>query len=689
MYTNELKSIDISNIKGITGYQKTLLNKIKIFTVFDLLYYFPFRYEDRTKISSIQDGLLNEINITTIVTVIEHQSIYFNRRKHPKILVQDKETRAYLVAFNRPYIKKSLVIGKQYWLNAQFVYKFNEIQASSFTFEAYKTDKQPKEFGMILPVYRTTEKLTQKKIHKIMKSAIQEFLRPIDDELPEYILSKYKLSDKTTALKTMHFPENFILLKKARYRLAYEELLAIQLSVSMKRNNIKAVKKVFAYNKTDLLLQYTKSLPFSLTNAQTRVIREITKDMQSSTSMHRLLQGDVGSGKTIVAVCAIVLAINNNYQTALMVPTEVLALQHYNKIKTAIEPLGINTVLLTGSLTAKEKQAVYAMLENGEIDLVIGTHALFQKDVRYKNLSLIVIDEQHKFGVEQRIALSKKATNPDILVMTATPIPRTLTLTVYGDLDVSVIDEMPANRKPIKTKWITKEGYNAMLKFVGNKLRKKQQTYFIYPLIEESETLNTKAATQMYDNLRKHFKDYTTGLIHGRIKSDEKDQIMQDFKTGKIDVLISTTVIEVGIDVPNASVIIIENSERFGLSQLHQLRGRVGRGIEQSYCILVTTDFYSEETEHRMSVMVKYIDGFKISEEDLKLRGPGEILGVRQSGMPEIRFSEFLYDDKLLLQARAEAQAILDKDPLLELPENRRLYEGIVKFLPTDYLKSG
>lgn len=689
MYTNELKSIDISNIKGITSYQKTLLNKIKIFTVFDLLYYFPFRYEDRTKISSIQEGLLNEINITTIVTVIEHQSIYFNRRKHPKILVQDKETRAYLVAFNRPYIKKSLVIGKKYWLNAQFVYKFNEIQASSFTFEAYKTDKQPKEFGIILPVYRTTEKLTQKKIHKIMKSAIQEFLRPIDDELPEYILSKYKLSDKTTALKTMHFPENFILLKKARYRLAYEELLAIQLSVSMKRNNIKAVKKVFTYNKTDLLLQYTKSLPFSLTNAQTRVIREITKDMQSSTSMHRLLQGDVGSGKTIVAVCAIVLAINNNYQAALMVPTEVLALQHYNKIKAALELLGINTVLLTGSIPTKDKQEIYAMLENGEIDLVIGTHALFQKDVRYKNLSLIVIDEQHKFGVEQRIALSKKATNPDILVMTATPIPRTLTLTVYGDLDVSVIDEMPANRKPIKTKWITKEGYNAMLKFVGNKLKKKQQAYFIYPLIEESETLNTKAATQMYDNLRKHFKDYTTGLIHGRIKSDEKDQIMQDFKTGKIDVLISTTVIEVGIDVPNASVIIIENSERFGLSQLHQLRGRVGRGIEQSYCILVTTDFYSEETEHRMGVMVKYIDGFKISEEDLKLRGPGEILGVRQSGMPEIRFSEFLYDDKLLLQARAEAQAILDKDPLLELPENRRLYEGIVKFLPTDYLKSG
>jgi ATP-dependent DNA helicase RecG len=685
----ELYNIPLSKVKWITPRQTYLLQKLKIFSAGDLLNHFPFRYDDRTKSSTIQESVITSKPVTVVVKVIDHQFIYYNKKKHPKIIIQDETTRASLIGFNRQYLKNSLKIGEKYWLNAQFVYKFNEIQASSFSFEKFDENQPPDEFGKILPVYKLTEGFLQKSLRKIIQKALISIIGNLEDEIPEYIRKKHNLIDKIEAINNIHFPKDFKYLQKARLRLAFEEIFAIQLAVNMKRRNIKSVRKNFSYPENNMLDKYIGSLDYPLTEAQKRCINEIILDMRNTTPMHRLLQGDVGSGKTTVAVSSLVLAAENGYQGALMVPTEVLALQHYNKISESLESLGIKTALLTGAMSASEKSEIYRQLENGEVSIVAGTHALFQSEVKFKNLSLIIIDEQHKFGVEQRIAFAEKSQNPDILVMTATPIPRTLTLTVYGDLDVSIIDEMPANRKPVKTFWVKKERYKNMLEKIEKELSMGRQAYFIYPLIEESDKLEIKSAVAMYEKLKRYFKNRRLALVHGRMTSAEKAEAMNDFKDGKIDILVSTTVIEVGIDTPNAVAIVIENCERFGLSQLHQLRGRVGRGNLQSYCFLVTKEEVNEESEYRMQIMEKHNDGFKIAEEDLKLRGPGEILGVKQSGLPEIKIKEFLYDEKLLNVAKQDVLTILKNDPELSSSINSELREGIIRFLPSDYLYSG
>ncbi len=689
MYLNEFKDIPLVKSLSITKRQSFLLTRLNIISLYDLINYFPFRYEDRSQLSSIQDSVIQNKTVTIIVRIIEHNFIYFNGRRHPKILIQDEQTRAYLIGFNRDYLRTALKIGNKYWVSAQFNYKYNEIQASAFDFEEFKDGEMPKNFGKILPVYQLTENLYIKEIRNIMNKGLNIIIEKIDDELPSYILQSHKLISKKEALKNIHFPADKAVLNKSKIRLAFEEFLAIQIAVTMKKQNIKSRHKQFHYDKKDKLNTFIARLPYKLTKAQIRVIDEIVNDMNSSKAMHRLLQGDVGCGKTIVAFASMIYAADNGYQSALMVPTEVLAIQHFNIINSVANEVGLKAALLTGSMSGPEKDKVCKDLSSGTINLIVGTHALLQETVLFQNLKLIVFDEQHKFGVEQRINLSKKGDNPDILVMTATPIPRTLTLTIYGDLDVSIIDELPSERRKIITKWIIKNEYASMIKFVSGELSKGRQAYFVYPLIEESEIIEAENAIKMAGLLKKYFPSYKIGLLHGRMVPSEKYGVMEDFRNQIIDILVSTTVIEVGIDIKNASVMVIEGAERFGLSQLHQLRGRVGRGIYQSYCVLVTGKDTSDETRFRMQTMVQNSDGFKIAEEDLKLRGPGEILGIRQSGLPELKIADYMRDEKLLIVAKNDASNILKDDPGLNKNINKPLKNGIINFLPSDYLYSG
>lgn len=689
MYLNEFGKVPVRGNRLFTKRQSFLLGKLELNSIADVLNYFPFRYDDRSKFEPIEKSIVESRPVTTKVRVLEQGSIYFNGRRHPKVLVQDEKVRAYLVGFNRSYLKTALKVGKEYWLHAQFVYKYNEVQASSFDFEAYEPGVAPKNFGMILPVYELTEGLYLKELRTVIRRAFDFAWKDLDDELPDYVLKSHNLMPKKDALLAVHYPKDDAALRKAKLRIAYEEFLSIQLAVLMKRRNIRSADKPQRYASEEKSGKFTAGLPFELTGSQKKALSEIMADLSSPKAAHRLLQGDVGCGKTVVAAAAMVHVCGNGFQAALMAPTEVLAVQHYQTLSSLAKDTGLKIVLLTGSTPPSEKEAVLDGLKNGGADIVVGTHALIQDEVAFKNLSFIVFDEQHKFGVEQRIRLAKKAAKPDILVMTATPIPRTLTLTLYGDLDVSVIDEMPANRKPVATKWITNKDRAGMLGFVEKELEKGRQAYFVYPLIEESEKLDTANAVKMFEALKKHYSKRKLGLLHGRMKTDEKFAVVEKFRQGKIDVLVSTTVIEVGIDVKNASVMVIEGADRFGLSQLHQLRGRVGRGEYASYCVLVAPDNLTDEVKKRMEIMASTADGFKIAEEDLRMRGPGEMLGVRQSGLPELKIADYLRDEKLFLVAKQDASNILADDPDLSKDKNRSLKEGIIRFLPSDYLYSG
>lgn len=673
----------IQYVKGVGPKRAELFKRLAINTVEDALTHLPRRYEDRgnfKKISQIKYG-----EIETISGIVKAAGINVTTRKRMKIfelVVGDGTGIITAKWFNQPYMKNVFKVGQKVILNGKV--KINNYYGYGAEMDVPEYEIIDDEADMLLhtgrivPIYPETSGITSRQIRVIMKTILVTHQSQINDYLPSDILEQNKLMPLSTAFSKIHFPEtenDIALLNSGRSemhrRLAFDEFFLLELGLALRKKDMEKEKRDALKINGELTKQLIDSLPFKLTSAQVRVIDEIKGDLTSPHPMNRIIQGDVGCGKTVVALSAMLMAIENGFQTAIMAPTEILAEQHYLNIKSLINKLSLNVVLLTSS--RKDKEDIKAV-ENGDANIVIGTHALIQDDIKFKRLGLAVVDEQHKFGVMQRGAIKKKGYNPDILIMTATPIPRTLAMSVYGDLDISVIDELPPGRTPIKTTKFYKSHRSEAFKLVKKEILQGRQCYVIYPLIEESEKVDLKAATEMTEHLKKDiFPEYNLGLLHGRIKTEEKEKIMKDFKEGLINILVSTTVIEVGIDVPNASVMLIEHAERFGLAQLHQLRGRVGRGQYQSYCLLMAEYPLSDDAKRRLDIMVRTNNGFDIAEEDLNIRGPGEFFGTRQSGLPELKNANILRDVKILEAARREAFELIKKDPLLSMPEHNSL----------------
>ncbi|AZO95232.1 ATP-dependent DNA helicase RecG [Halocella sp. SP3-1] len=675
---NELpKSVQF--IKGVGPAYKKLLGKLNITTVEDLLYYFPRDYQDRSKyvpMNSVKPG--QEITIKGKVLKIYEQKIKRGLRIL-KVTISDGSDCINGTWFNQSYLKKKFQKGKEYIFSGKLSDKawgFGKKEINNPVFEELESGETI-HTGRVVPIYALTEGISQQKLREIMYKALSDFACHVNDILPDYLIKRYKFPDIATSLWGLHFPRDRKHYIAARKRLAFEELFLLQLLVLQRKKNLTGIKGVEHKEETNTLDKFQEILPFKLTTAQQRVWTEIKKDMAGPVPMQRLLQGDVGSGKTIIAAMALVETMANTYQGIMMAPTEILAEQHYLKLKPLLRDLGFNVVLLTGSLKESERSRLKELIKNKEVDLIIGTHALFQEDLEYYKIGLIVIDEQHRFGVEQRFKLKDKGDNPDLLVMTATPIPRTLALTLYGDMDLSIIDELPPGRSPVITTWRTEKARSSIYSFVKEKINKGRQVYIVCPLIEESEEIDAVSAMKMFKTLTKDtFSQYRLGLLHSKITQEERKTVMKDFREGKIDILISTTVIEVGVDVPNASIMIIENAERFGLAQLHQLRGRVGRGKYQSYCILIANP-RTEEGTKRLSVMTETDDGFKIAEADLEIRGPGEFFGIRQHGLPDLKVANILKDNRILITAREEAEGLINNNGILKY-KYPRLYNKLL-----------
>ena len=667
----------LTNVKGIGPARAGLLAAKGLTTVEDLLGYVPFRYEDRSNMKPIAQLAPGEM-ATVIATVRAVKMSGFKRRSLGMFETRFTDaSRAILVGkwFHGAYLANVLAEGMKVALfgKVEFDSYAGELTMLHPEFEILSGDEDDLEatlhVGRVVPIYEGAGKLTTR-ILRTLVHRILEALDPVDDALPRFLRDRLKMPDRGTALRDIHFPppESDLRLLNAfrtpaQFRLIYEEFFWLECGVALKRGKARAVPGI-AFELNDRVRERVKAmLPFKPTGAQKRVLGEIAADMAAPHPMNRLLQGDVGSGKTIVAAEAAVIAIENGYQVAVLAPTEILATQHSFTFKQILGKLGYVTALLTGSFTGREKVQLKKLLSEGLIHVAIGTHALIQKDVEFKNLGLAIIDEQHRFGVLQRLGLVQKGVTPDVLVMTATPIPRTLALTMYGDLDVSVIDEMPPGRKPIVTKHSTSDHIEQVYSFMKAQIEEGRQAYVVYPVIEESEAQAMKAAQKEYEHLsREVFPEIPVGLMHGRLGADEKESVMQRFKEGQIKILVSTTVIEVGVDVPNASVMVVEQAERFGLAQLHQLRGRVGRGAAQSYCLLVT-DKMNDAARERIRTLVDSTDGFYISEMDLKLRGPGEFFGTKQSGLPSLRIANILRDTEILEIARRDAVDFIARPP--------------------------
>ncbi|MTI31476.1 ATP-dependent DNA helicase RecG, partial [Xanthovirga aplysinae] len=666
----------IEYLKGVGPQKAALINKeLGIFTFRELIQHYPFRYEDRTRFYQISEinPDLPYVQIKGKIRSIETSGE--GRKKRLVARFTDNSGETELVWFKgiQWVIKKLktgvnyIIVGKATAFNGVINIVHPEIEVLT---------EQNAAGGYFQPVYHTTEKLKSryldsKGISKIQKELVKRALPNLRETLPPSIGEKYSLMPKQKAIINIHFPSNTETLQKAKFRLKFEELFYIQLRLlKLKLSRSEKFKGQFL-NKTELLTTfYQEHLPFELTNAQKNVIKEIYYDLRSGKQMNRLLQGDVGSGKTMVAFICMLLAVDSKAQAALMAPTEILADQHYEGLKEYANQLGIKIGKLTGSTRTKERKILHTQLESGELDILVGTHALLEDKVQFKNLGLCIIDEQHRFGVAQRAKLwSKNAyVYPHVLVMTATPIPRTLAMTLYGDLDVSVIDELPAGRKPIKTIHRYDANRLQVFGFIREQIQKGRQVYIVYPLIEGSEKLDYKDLMDGYESVQRAFSEYQISIVHGKMKAQDKDFEMQRFVKGETQIMVATTVIEVGVNVPNASVMVIENTERFGLAQLHQLRGRVGRGAEQSYCILMSGYKLSKEGKTRIETMVRTNNGFEIADTDLQLRGPGDLNGTLQSGVPELSIADLSQDGKILQIARESAREILEKDPNLEEP---------------------
>jgi ATP-dependent DNA helicase RecG len=665
-------------LKGVGPKRSEILGKLGIHTIHDMLHYFPRDYKDRTRIQKISEARIGaEITIQARILAINNRMAR-NRKYILEAFVTDETGTIAATWFNQPFLMNKFHVGDNLFLHGKVgAYKY--LQLLSPEYEVIQDDETNIKEGGIIPVYPLTERISQTQFRKIMKEAVHHFADRIEELLPQGILVKNQLLPLDKAIREIHFPETFNTLKRAKTRLVYDELLTLEMAMALRRSGIKEETGIAFKVGPNVDTHIRKLIPFALTNAQERVIREITTDMRSNKPMNRLLQGDVGSGKTVVAIYAILVAIANGYQAAFMAPTEILSEQHFQTIQKYLQHSHVRMHLLTGSTNSKHKKDALEQIRNGQIDLVIGTHALIEETVQFKKLGLVVIDEQHKFGVIQRLKLKEKGFQPDVLIMTATPIPRTLSITLFGDLDISALDEMPPGRTPIKTFWIPKDKENEAYKFIQEEITKGRQVFIVYPLVEESAVLDLKAAvTEAWKLQHDVFPACKVGLLHGQMKSTEKDNVMSDFKEKRYDILVSTVIIEVGIDIPNATVMVVEHAERFGLAQLHQLRGRIGRGNEQSYCLLFGNPRTSEARE-RLRIMTKTCDGFKIAEMDFKLRGPGEFFGTRQHGLPELKISDLIRDFSILKQARADAFEIVSKDPRLTWETHRKIRQKVLE----------
>jgi ATP-dependent DNA helicase RecG len=668
-------ALPIQYLKSIGPKRALCLKRIGVETIEDFLFLAPRRYIDRTVLSKIRDLTIGQQG------TVFGKIIAFGTRKTKtkgnivRIVVTDQTDIVEAVWFNRPDLKSRFKTNQPIILSGNITYYERKQMVNPFyeiITEDSDSDKPFVYTGSIIPIYPLTEGLSNWEIRRPMQHAINSYLHLIPETLPHAILNQHSFPTIKNTITNLHFPKNLSDAQISQERLKFEEFFYLELILALRKLSKSQPQKGFTLADTGILTnKFLELLPFHLTQGQNKVLSQIKADMAKPASMNRLLQGDVGSGKTVIAIYAMIMTIENNYQAALMAPTEILAEQHYLVWHDKLKELGINSCLLTGSTKTAQRKSSLADIENNKIKIIFGTHALIEQDIKFFRLGLVIIDEQHRFGVMQRAALINKGVNPDFLVMTATPIPRTLQMTLYGDLDISILAEKPPGRKRIITRLTADQDRDKIYKFIQDQISQGRQVYIVCPLIEESEKLDLKAAIKTYEETSRIFAEFRVGLVHGKLKSSERMQIMEKFRQHELDILVTTTVIEVGVDIANATVMLIEHPERFGLAQLHQLRGRIGRGQETSYCILIGPDSSFSPAMHRLKFFEQNDDGFQLAEKDLQLRGPGQLLGTRQHGLPDLRFADLTEDRALLFKARDQAFALISADPNLLKPENQ------------------